>query len=88
MAVGASALVRALVAHVVAARERVSLVDVARVELRKASKGIYDWIQTGPEFDGVIDIRMVWAKRMVFLAIILLVIRIAWNYGVGYDVLS
>ena len=65
-----------------------ALVDVARVELRKASKGIYDWIQTGPEFDGVIDIRTVWAKRMVFLAIFLLVIRIAWNYGVGYDVLS
>jgi hypothetical protein len=65
-----------------------ALVDVVRVELRKASRGFHDWIQTGPEFDGVIDIRMIWAKRMAIFAVFLAMIRVAWSYAVGNDVLS
>jgi hypothetical protein len=52
------------------------------------SRGFHDWIQTGPEFDGIIDIRMIWAKRMMMFAVFLLMIRVAWNYAVGNDVLS
>lgn len=65
-----------------------ALVDVVRVELRKVSRGFHDWIQTGPEFDGIIDIRMIWAKRMMMFAVFLLMIRVVWNYAVGNDVLS
>ena len=65
-----------------------ALVDVVRVELRKASRGFHDWIQTGPEFDGVIDIRLIWAKRMAILTVFLAMIRVVWNYAVGNDVLS
>ena len=65
-----------------------ALVDVVRVELRKASRGFHDWIQTGPEFDGVIDIRMIWAKRMAIFTVFLAMMRVVWNYAVGNDVLS